>query len=116
MKIELTVAYVGFGGNIGDGEYFYSYSPNVIMVKNKDEQLNFVFSDATSSDFSMVEILTTDANSQFTKGIKAPGDRSIAVKDNNTVSQLTLLSVLVQDNTRNKLISCDPQVLNVPDL
>ena len=116
MKIELTVAYVGFGGNIGDGEYFYSYSPNVIMVKNKDELLNFVFSGATSSDFSMVEIVTTDANRQFDKGTKAPGDRSIMVKDSNTNPQLTLLSVIVEDKSRGKIISCDPQVLNVPDI
>jgi len=116
MKIKLTVAYVGFGGNIGDGEYFYSYSPNVIMVKNKDVQLDFVFSGATTDNFLMLEIVTTDANNQFDKGSKAPDRRSIAIKDSNTNSQLTLVSVIVHDKSRNKDISCDPQVLNVPDL
>ncbi|MCF6300149.1 MAG: hypothetical protein L3J52_03375 [Proteobacteria bacterium] len=115
MKIELTVAYVGFGGNIGDGEYFYSYSPNVVMVKAKDEVLNFVFSDATAENFAMTEILTTDANNQFETPTKTPGDRSMQVKDINSNAQLTFLSVLVHDKTRNKLISCDPQVLNIPD-
>jgi len=116
MKIELTVAYVGFGGNISGGEYFYSYSPNVIMVTAKDTDLDFVFSNATSDNFNMVEIVTTDANEQFSKGNKAPDNKSIMVKDTNTNSQLTLLSVIVKDKLRNKLISCDPQVLNIPDI
>lgn len=116
MKIELTVAYVGFGGNIGDGEYFYSYSPNVIMVTEKNADLDFVFSDATSDHFHMVEIVTTDAQNQFSKGVKAPDDRSILVKDSNTNSQLTLLSVIVNDKSRDKMISCDPQIINVPTL
>ena len=116
MKIELTVAYVGFGGNIGGGEYFYSYSPNVIMVKAKDTDLDFVFSSATSDNFQIVEVVTTDANDQFNKGKKASDSRSILVKDSNTNSQLTLLSVIVYDKPRDKLISCDPQVLNVPDI
>ena len=116
MKIELTVAYVGFGGNIGEGEYFYSYSPNVIMVTEKDTDLNFVFSSATTDHFHMLEIVTTDANDQFSKGTKAPDSRSILVKDSNTNDQLTLLSVIVKDKSRDKLISCDPQILNVPTL
>lgn len=116
MQIELTVAYVGFGGNIGEGQYFFSYSPNVIMVKNKDESLNFSFSTATAKDFAMHEILTTDANNQFGKATKSTDNRSMQIKDNNTNSQLTLLSIIVHDKSRNLYISCDPQVLNVPDL
>jgi len=116
MKIELTVAYVGFGGNIGDGEYFYSYSPNVIMVTKKDTDLNFVFSSATNEHFQMLEIVTTDANNQFGKGTKSADNRSIVVKDTNTNDQLTMVSIIVKDKSRDKLISCDPQVLNVQDI
>ena len=115
MNIELTVAYVGFGGNIGDGEYFYSYSPNVIIVNAKQEPLNFVFSSATSKDFAMKEIVTTDANNQFSTATKASDGRSMQTTDSNSHAQLTFLAIIVQDKTRNKQISCDPQILNVPD-
>jgi len=74
MNIELTVAYVGFGGNIGDGEYFYSYSPNTVC-----------------------------------------DGRSLTLSDSNSHPQLTMLAIIVLDTARNKKISCDPQILNVPD-
>ena len=32
IDIELTVAYVGFGGNAGLGMYFYSFAPDVVTV------------------------------------------------------------------------------------
>ncbi|MBL4773273.1 MAG: hypothetical protein JKX98_06645 [Alcanivoracaceae bacterium] len=115
MNIELTVAFVGFGGNIGDGEYFYSYSPNVIIVEALNEPLNFQFSKETANNFVMKQIITTDANNQFSKATKAPDGRSMQTTDSNSNPQLTLMSILVEDQTRAKLISCDPQILNVPD-
>ncbi len=115
MIIQLTVAYVGFGGNIGDGEYFYSYSPNTVIVNGKDEPLEFVFSDATSDEFAMLEILTSDSFNQFEVTEKAPNGRSITAVDSNSHSQLTMLAIMVFDKKRKKQISCDPQILNVPD-
>ncbi len=115
MNIELTVAYVGFGGNIGKGEYFYSYNENVIMVKKPGTELNFELSTETNSRFSITGLVTTDSNGQFEKPSQKSGDRSIQVKDNNTNAQLTLVSVLVFDIDKQVTISCDPQVLNVPD-
>ena len=115
MKIQLTVAYVGFGGNIGGGEYFYSYSPNVIICKNKEEELIFEFSPETLSRFTMQQLITSDSNQQFGKVNFETNQRSLAVKNYNINNQLILLSILVNDVDRNKLISCDPQVLNIPD-
>lgn len=115
MIIQLTVAYVGFGGNIGDGEYFYSYSPNTVLVNAKEEALQFVFSEATSESFEMLEVLTSDAFNQFKVTDRASDGRSITVNDSNTHSQLTMLAIIVNDKSRNKQISCDPQILNVPD-
>lgn len=115
MNIELTVAYVGFGGNIGKGEYFYSYNENVIMVSKPDQELNFELSSETASRFKITGLVTTDSNNQFEKPSQKSGDRSIQVKDNNTNAQLTFVSVIVEDTVRAVTLSCDPQVLNVPD-
>jgi len=115
MNIELTVAYVGFGGNIGGGEYFYSYSPSDIIVQALNEPLNFQFSKETASNFVMKQIVTTDANNQFSQATKAKDGRSMQTVDSNSNAQLTMMSILVEDQTRAKLISCDPQILNVPD-
>jgi hypothetical protein len=115
MNIELTVAFVGFGGNIGKGEYFYSYNENVIMVTKADEELNFILSSETAKNFKISNLVTTDSNNQFESPVKQAGDRSIKVLDKNSNAQLTLVSVLVEDTERGVLISCDPQVLNVPD-
>jgi hypothetical protein len=115
MNIELTVAYVGFGGNIGKGEYFYSYNENVIMVTKADQELNFLFSKETASRFKIVNLVTTDSNNQFQSPVKQAGDRNIKVQDKNTNAQLTFVSVLVEDTVRGVMLSCDPQVLNVPD-
>jgi hypothetical protein len=115
MNIELTVAYVGFGGNIGKGEYFYSYNENVIMVTKADTELDFVLSNETSKDFIIKTLVTTDSHNQFDVPSQKNGNRSIQVKDFNNNAQLTYVSVLVEDTARSVLLSCDPQILNVPD-
>jgi len=116
MKIELTVAYVGFGGNIGDGEYFYSFRPDVILVTEVNTPLDFVFHSATTKDFSMLEMVSTDTSKQMGKATKAADGRSLIVNDANSLTQLTQLAIIVKDNSRGKIISCDPQVLNIPDI
>ena len=116
MKIELTIAYVGFGGNTGEGQYFFSYSPNTAIVKTANTELDFVFSDATTDNFKMFEMVTCDVSNQFSKAIKSSDQRSMKVINSNTKPQLTIVSILVEDSARkNKIVSCDPQVLNVPD-
>ncbi|MFC3195908.1 hypothetical protein ACFODZ_16760 [Marinicella sediminis] len=115
MNIQLTVAYVAFGGNTGQGAYFYSYSPDIIQVTEKDTKMNFVLSDATDERFIINQLVSTDANQQFEPALLEQGKRSIRVMNKNTHSQLTMVSVLVQDTTTGAYISCDPQVLNVPD-
>ena len=116
MQIQLTVAYVEFGGNTGAGKYFYSYSPDIIKVTQKDETLDFVLSKATDARFAIDTLVSTDANNQFLNLKLASNKRSITVVDKNTHNQLTLVSVLVKDTANDLHISCDPQVLNVPEL
>ncbi|WP_395791421.1 hypothetical protein [Aquimonas sp.] len=32
IEVQFTIAYVGFGGNAGHGEYFYSVKPEIVTV------------------------------------------------------------------------------------
>ncbi len=116
MKIYLTVAYVEFGGNACGGKYFYSYHPDVIQVKQPNETLEFILSKATDSRFEIDTLVSTDANNQFQAPTLPANKRSVDVIDANTHRQLTLVSVLVHDKTTGTHVSCDPQVLNVPEL
>jgi hypothetical protein len=115
MLIELTVSYVEFGGNAANGRYFYSYQPDVIQVSQKDEKMTFSLSQATEDRFQIISLLTTDANHQFEPAVLRSDQRAIQVVNKNTHSQLTLVSVLVKDLKTGEHVSCDPQVLNVPD-
>ena len=114
MKIKLTIAYVGFGGNIANGEYFFCYDNDVIFVTDKDTSIEFIFSEATTNDFSMKALLSTDSADQITKIIKSSDNRSYSLMHRNTKAQMTFTTILVEDKKRGKLISCDPQVLNSP--
>ncbi len=115
MNVELTVAFVGFGGNAAEGEYFFSYSPNVILIEKKDVTVNIVFSPETGEQFEMQAFLTSDDGQEFGARKFSSNKRSVEVLDRNTRPQLIQTSVLVRDTGRNRLISCDPQVLNIPD-
>lgn len=115
MKILLTVAYVEFGGNTGDGKYFYSYLPDIIKVTKENEMMTFELSGATDDRFTVDTLVSTDANAQFQKPAIKSNKRGVDVLNINSNPQLTLLSVLVKDNVTGLHISCDPQVLNVPD-
>lgn len=115
MNIKLTVAYVEFGGNTGDGKYFYSYSPDIIKVNKPDQTLTFELSNATDDRFQVESLVSTDANSQFQQAVVKSNKRGIDVLDKNSQAQLTLVAVLVKDTVTGLHISCDPQVLNVPN-
>jgi hypothetical protein len=115
MKIELTVAYVAFGGNTGAGKYFYSYAPDVIKVTQANQALNFELSDATDDRFQVITLVSTDANKQFSLPALRNDGRAVEVMNQNSHPQLTQVSVLVLDQKTGAHISCDPQVLNVPD-
>ena len=115
MLIELSVAHVEFGGNAANGRYFYSYQPDVIQVSQAEEKMTFSLSKATAERFRIISLLTTDANHQFEPAVLRNDQRAIQVVNKNTHNQLTLISVLVQDKITGEHVSCDPQVLNVPD-
>lgn len=115
MQIQLTVAYVEFGGNTGGGKYFYSYSPDIITVTDSNVDMDFVLSKATDPRFEIDTLISTDANSQFQNPTVKSNKRGVDVMNVNSHAQVTFVAVMVRDTQTGDLIPCDPQVLNVPD-
>lgn len=116
MQIQLTVAYVEFGGNTGGGKYFYSYSPDIITVTDANVDMDFILSKATDSRFEIDTLISTDANSQLQNPTVKANKRGVDVLNVNTRAQVTFVAVMVRDTQTNDLIPCDPQVLNIPEL
>jgi hypothetical protein len=125
FSIKLTVARVGFGGNTGAGEYFYSFAPDLLIVDKDDgiSTLTYHFDeDVVPKHFKIKSLLTTDAFKQISEPVIAAGGRSVEVINANSVPTLIFLTLIVEDPTRkdkkgNKVwFSCDPQVGNDPKI
>ncbi|WP_115514879.1 MULTISPECIES: hypothetical protein [Xanthomonas] len=125
FSIKLTVARVGFGGNTGAGEYFYSFAPDLLIVDKDDgvSTLTYHFDeDVVPKHFKIKSLLTTDAFKQIGEPLIAPGGRSVVVVNANSVPTLIFLTLIVEDPSRkdkkgNKVwFSCDPQVGNDPKI
>ncbi|KHL57620.1 hypothetical protein [Xanthomonas cannabis] len=125
FSIKLTVARVGFGGNTGAGEYFYSFAPDLLIVDKDDgvSTLTYHFEeDVVPKHFIIKSLLTTDAFKQIGDPVIAPDGRSVEVVNANSVPTLIFLTIIVEDPTRtdkkgNKVwFSCDPQVGNDPKI
>ena len=117
INIDLTVAYVGFGGNAGLGQYFYSFAPDVVTVQGAGPVvINYQFETQVPERFKIVNVLNSDAFKQIHKVSVAEDGRSVSMHNRNTVQTLIFFTVLVRDEQSNDLrvISCDPQVGNDP--
>lgn len=115
MEIELTVAYVKFGGNTGEGAYFYAFSPSTIFASGKDCELRFHLANDLSDEFEIVDVVSSDGGTELKKPSIGNGGRSAHLIDANTKRQVISVSLIVRDVKRGQLINCDPQVLNSPD-
>jgi hypothetical protein len=118
IEVQFTIAYVGFGGNAGHGEYFYSVRPEIVTVGRGQSPVSIVYtlSEHMDGHFKIIDVLSTDAHQQIVKiEVKRDG-RSVEMENANTVKTLILFSVLVKDEKRNRVINCDPQVGNDPEI
>lgn len=111
--IKLTVVHVGSGGN--SGEYFYSFAPDIIHVEHPHVTMSFVLDDDTASNFVIRDFVSTDARYQLHRPKFDENRRRVTVLNENTQRQLIYVGVLVHDKLRDKLIICDPQVINSPE-
>jgi hypothetical protein len=118
VEITLTAAHVVFGGNAGHGRYFYSFSPDVITVGKGQTPVKLIYrlDKEVSQHFKIRAVLNSDARGQIEHTTIAPDGRSADVYNLNTVQTLIFFSVLIYDDKRDQLFSCDPQVGNDPEI
>ncbi|MBB3800820.1 hypothetical protein FHR47_001054 [Xanthomonas arboricola] len=125
FSIKLTVARVGFGGNTGAGEYFYSFAPDLLIVDKDDgvSTLTYHFDEeVVPKYFKIKSLLNTDSFKQLGEPVIHEEGRSVCVVNDNSIATLIFLSLIVEDPTRtdkkgNKVwFSCDPQVGNDPKI
>jgi len=118
IVIEFTVAYVVFGGNAGGGQYFYSFSPDVVMAYKgqKPVQMVYKLDEGVSKHFIIKSLLSSDAKDQIYDIKIAADGRSVSLMNRNDQPTLIFFSVLVHDTKRNAMVPCDPQVGNDPEI
>ena len=117
FKIKLSVAYVEFGGNTGSKkQYFYSFDPQCVYIKEKGVTMNFILSESTDSRFEIVEFLSSDGSNEFEQPQYTGNRRVLSVKNHNDSKQAIKVSIIVKDTNvgTGGFFNCDPQVLNSP--
>ncbi len=115
LTIELRVDYVKTGGNTRNGEYFYSFDPDLVLVRKPRTPLVFVMGAEVPPSFRIVDLVTSDSRFQIGSPVLAENGRSVRVMNENTQRELMHVALLVQDEVRDTLIVCDPQVINSPE-
>lgn len=114
INVNFTLTRVESGGNTGNGQYFYSFGPDIVNVDTADTTINYIFDADTPPQFRITDVFTTDARNQLTKIQIATDGRSVSILNANTVQQLTFLSFMTLDTSNNTKINCDPQMTNRP--
>jgi hypothetical protein len=115
LQINLTVSYVGSGGNARKGAYFYSFDPDIIVVSARQTRIAFVLDEETEPGFLIQDLVTSDSKYQLSHPTIMDNGRRIEVVNENTQRQLIYVSILVYDKLRDDLVACDPQVINSPE-
>lgn len=116
-KIELDVAYVGTGGNTGEGKYFFSYDPNVVIVVESGIDMSIFLTDATAESIGIGDFITSDALNQIASYAIASDGRSVTFHNTNTDPYVIQVVLMLHDTDAkhpNVGIVCDPQVINRP--
>lgn len=111
--VKLTVAYVRSGGNARSGKYAFSYTPDFVVVDEKNTVLSYSLSDETDDRFSIYSYAVCDPTKQI-ENIKLEGGVLSMTNSCTENNQLIMLSVLVKDSTNGDIIDCDPEVTNLP--
>jgi hypothetical protein len=117
IEISLTAAYVEFGGNTGNHEYFYAFSKNTIIFTEEGQYtISITLSDSTPTHFQIYSYLCSDNTGNITRDKSIDSlPNNITLTNSNFKNQSTSLSLIMYDTVENKYFSCDPQVLNSPD-
>jgi hypothetical protein len=115
IVVELSVAKVQSGGNAGKGEYFYSFNTDVILVTQAQTPMEFRLSSDTSDIFTIKSLVSSDSDGQLLDFKFSENQRGLLLLNDCRKSELISLAILVMDNKAQRLILCDPQVINSPE-
>lgn len=123
---ELTVAYVKYGGNAGDGQYFFAFSNQHIHVRNRRSLppgcegvlMRFRLGDHVPANFVIIGLVSTNSmGNLLPESIYRSLDtqcRNIEVLNQAIAPGIFNVGILITDLNTGTLIFCDPQVVNSP--
>jgi hypothetical protein len=117
IEISLTASYVTFGGNTGNGEYFYAFDKNTLLfTKPGNYTISITLSKSTPKHFEIYSFICSNDTGNITRDESITSlPNNITLKNNNSSNQSINLSIVMYDTVEEKYFSCDPQVLNSPD-
>ncbi|WP_147269663.1 hypothetical protein [Rhodanobacter denitrificans] len=118
LEYQLTVVRVGFGGNSGNGKYFYTYShdPIHLVGMKKGLKMHFSLSSDTPADFKICQGVGTGfAWDQIIDPQVSKDGRSVKFTNKNDKHCSFNIGIIVHDPINSEFIVCDPEVVNVPD-
>jgi hypothetical protein len=113
ITVKLTIEKRPDGtGNANGGSYHYSYDKDVVHVDDYDMEVKYELADEDKGLFKMKQIYLVDPHEQIEK--KRINDDSITFIHKNEKTQLTILTIRVEDVKQGVYVNCDPQVTNDP--
>ncbi|MEI2433027.1 MULTISPECIES: hypothetical protein [Lysobacter] len=116
--IELTVVRVEGGGNTGGGRYFFSFRPNIVLIR-EPTYLHYKLSE-TCSPGLVLDYVVGSASAGQLQIPRECEDSCVTIVNHCIARELLNLAFVVRDNTPiarsgPEMVICDPQVLNVPE-
>jgi hypothetical protein len=126
IETELSVAYVKFGGNTCNGEYFFAFDKQHIHAPHRKDlpqgskgvPMVFKLGKHVSDDFFITGLVSTDPSKNLSPGViyRSIGEKTRELPVLNTLAKPGFfnIGILVTDTKRKKVVFCDPQVINTP--
>lgn len=115
---NLTIRYVGKGGNAGAGAYLYAYGDSSVLApEGGNMTVNVIDADSPESNSRYYVYSYTSTSSRIVSP-KPPVSKtatSIEFTLKLNPHELAFLAVIVWDKTNDVIFSCDPQVGNDPE-
>lgn len=115
IDVSLTITDAPPGqGQTSDRKYDYTFNPDRVHVTEGDTEIIYRLEGKHRKRFEMSDLYTTDAHGQFVDVQVIEDGNAIRVLHTNTVKQLTVVLVIVNDREKQQNVACDPQVTNDP--
>lgn len=115
---DLTIRYVGTGGNAGAGAYLYAYGNSSVLAPDGGDMTVNVIDAASPTNNSRYYVYSYTSTSSRIVSHKPPVSKtatSIKFTLKLNPHELAFLAVIVWDKTNGVIFSCDPQVGNDPE-